>query len=47
MQKIPESGCVRKEIVDKDINKISSNGDRKSMQPIRIIIIGCVMRMRK
>ena len=36
-QRIPESTCVRKETVDKDILVTSKNGDRKIMQSIRII----------
>ena len=35
-QRIPESTCVRKETVDKDILVTSKNGDRKIMQSIRI-----------
>ena len=35
-QRIPESSCARKETVDKDILVISRNGDRKSIQSIRI-----------
>ena len=33
-QRIPESSCVRKEIVDIDILVKSRNGDRKIMQSI-------------
>ena len=33
-QRIPESNCVRKEIVDIDILVTSSNGDRKIMESI-------------
>ena len=35
-QRIPESSCARKEIVDIDILATSRNGDRKNMQSIRI-----------
>ena len=35
-QRIPESSCARKETVDIDILVISRNGDRKSIQSIRI-----------
>ena len=35
-QRIPESTCVRKEIVDIDILVTSRNGDRKIMQSVRI-----------
>ena len=35
-QIIPESGCATKETVDIDILVISTNGDRKIMQSIRI-----------
>ena len=35
-QRIPESSCARNETVDIDITVISSNGDRKTMQSIRI-----------
>ena len=35
-QRIPESSCARKEIVDIDILVTSRNGDRKIMQYIRI-----------
>ena len=35
-QIIPESSCVRKETVDIDILVTSRNGDRKTMQSIRI-----------
>ena len=35
-QRIPESSCARKEIVDIDILVTSRNGDRKIMQSIRI-----------
>ena len=35
-QRIPESSCARKETVDVDILVISTNGDRKIMQSIRI-----------
>ena len=34
-QRIPESSCARKEIVDINISIISRNGDRKIMQFIR------------
>ena len=34
-QRIPESSCARKEIVDIDILVTSRNGDRKNMQSIR------------
>ena len=34
-QRIPESGCARKETVDIDILVTYRNGDRKSMQSIR------------
>ena len=33
-QRIPESGCVRKETVDIEILTASRNGDRKTMQSI-------------
>ena len=36
-QRIPQSSCARKETADKDIIKTSKNGDRKIMQPIRIM----------
>ena len=36
-QRIPESSCPRKEIVDIDILVTSRNGDRKIMQSIRIM----------
>ena len=36
-QKIPEPSCARKETVDIDILKKSMSGDRKIMQPIRIM----------
>ena len=35
-QKIPESSCARKETVDIDILVTSRNGDRKTIQSIRI-----------
>ena len=35
-QRIPESSCAKKEIVDIDILVTSRNGDRKIMQFIRI-----------
>ena len=35
-QRIPESSCARKEIVDIGILVTSRNGDRKIMQSIRI-----------
>ena len=35
-QKIPESSCARKETGDIDILVTSRNGDRKTMQSIRI-----------
>ena len=35
-QRIPESGCVRKETVCIDILVTLKNGDRKVMQSIRI-----------
>ena len=35
-QRIPESSCVRKETVEKDILVTSRNSDRKIMQSIRI-----------
>ena len=35
-QRIPESSCAKKEIVDIDILVTSRNGDRKTMQFIRI-----------
>ena len=35
-QRIPESSCARKETVDIDILVISRNGDRRSIQSIRI-----------
>ena len=35
-QRIPESSCARKETVDKDILLIPRNGDRKTMESIRI-----------
>ena len=34
--RIPESICARKETVDIDIVVTSRNGDRKTIQPIRI-----------
>ena len=37
MQRIPESSCVRKEIVDIDFLLTSRNADRKIMQSIRIM----------
>ena len=37
-QRIPESSCAMKEIVDIDILVTSRNGDRKIMQTIRILI---------
>ena len=36
-QNIPESSCSRKETVDIDILVTSRNGDKKTMQSIRII----------
>ena len=36
-QRIPEFSCARKETVDIDILVTSRNGDRKIMQPIRIM----------
>ena len=36
-QRIQQSSCARKETADKDIIKTSKNGDRKIMQPIRIM----------
>ena len=36
-QRIPESSCARKEIVDIDILVTSRNGARKIMQSIRIM----------
>ena len=36
-QRIPESICVRKETIGIGILKISTNGDRKIMQTIRIM----------
>ena len=36
-QKIPESGCTRKETVGIDILVVSRNGDRKIMQSTRIM----------
>ena len=36
-QRIPESSCVRKESVDKDILITSKNGDRKIMQSIKVM----------
>ena len=36
-QRIPESSCARKEIVEIDILVTSRNGDRKIMQSIRIM----------
>ena len=35
-QRIPESGCARKETVNIDILVTSRNGDRRIMQSIRI-----------
>ena len=35
-QRIPESGCARKETVDIDILVTFRNGERKIMQSIRI-----------
>ena len=35
-QRIPESSCARKETVDIDILLIPRNGDRKTMESIRI-----------
>ena len=35
-QRIPESGCARKETVEIDILAASRNGDRKIMQSFRI-----------
>ena len=35
-QRIPESSCTRKETVDIDILLIPRNGDRKTMESIRI-----------
>ena len=35
-QRIPESSCARKKIVDIDILETSRNGDRKIMQSIKI-----------
>ena len=35
-QRIPESSCARKETVDIDNLVTSRNGDRKTMQSIRI-----------
>ena len=35
-QRITESGCARKETVDKDIFGTSRNGDRKIIQSIRV-----------
>ena len=37
-QRIPESTCARKEIIDINILVTSRNGDRKIMQSIRIMI---------
>ena len=37
IQRIPESSCERKEIVDIDILVTSMNGDKKNMQSIRIM----------
>ena len=36
-QRIPESGCVRKETVDIDVLVTSRNGDRKIMQSVGIM----------
>ena len=35
-KRIPESNCLQKETLDRDIVIMSRNGDRKIMQPIRI-----------
>ena len=35
-QRIPEFSCARRETADTDILVLSSNGDRKIMQSIRI-----------
>ena len=35
-QRIPESSCARKETVDIDILVTSRNGDKKTIQSIRI-----------
>ena len=35
-QRIPESSCARKQTVDRDILVTSRNGDRKTLQSIRI-----------
>ena len=45
-QRIPQSSCARKETADRDIFKTFKNGDRKTMQPIRITS-GSPTQMRK
>ena len=47
IQRIPESSCERKEIVDIDILVTSMNGDKKNMQSIRIMCIYNVLKNKE